>query len=431
MSGNLTGLDGKDSCSDGEYSSFDGNNSYSYVENSSLGGKDSSLDGKDSSFDRENSSFDRENSSFDRENSSFDRENSSFDRENSSLGGKSSCVCAIIPCLNEELVIGSLILKTLPEVDRVIIVDDGSTDRTAEVAELAGAEVIRYEENQGKAYALKRGIEAALEKGCTAAVLLDGDGQHHTTDIERVLAPVIAGEADLVIGSRFIDFDDEDEEAEGGKDESEKDDDGNGTKNNNKGNNNKKTKSRSNQCRNKVPKYRRLGQVTLDYATNLTCDKEIRQNSNFKSTDSQSGFRALGPNALANMDFMSNGYNIESDMITHMLGKGLKICEVPISVRYDVPNKHKKNPITHGFGVLGSIVGKIGYSRPLLVFGIPGLLLFLAGLVSGVFVISEYYHFEIFHYLMLFISFNCIVIGMLLITSGLILNSLSLMMKKG
>ncbi|UUX92228.1 glycosyltransferase family 2 protein [Methanoplanus endosymbiosus] len=307
---------------------------------------------------------------------------------------KNSCICAIIPCLNEELVIGSLILKTLPEVDRVIIVDDGSTDRTAEVAELAGAEVIRYEENQGKAYALKKGIEAAVNKGCTAAVLLDGDGQHHTTDIARVLAPVITGGADLVIGSRFINLD--------------------GDENNNK-----------------VPKYRRLGQVTLDYATNLTCDKEVRQNSNFKSTDSQSGFRALGPNALANMDFMSNGYNIESDMITHMLGKGLKICEVPISVRYDVPNKHKKNPITHGFGVLGSIVGKIGYSRPLLVFGIPGLLLFVIGLVSGIFVISEYYHFEIFHYLMLFISFNCIVIGMLLITSGLILNSLTLMMKKG
>ena len=69
---------------------------------------------------------------------------------------------------------------------KVIVVDDGSQDRTAEIAKLAGADVIRLDENTGKAYALLLGLKRARDLGCSAAVTLDGDGQHTTDDIARV-----------------------------------------------------------------------------------------------------------------------------------------------------------------------------------------------------------------------------------------------------
>jgi len=87
-------------------------------------------------------------------------------------------ICAVLPAYNEELVIGSVILRTKQYVNRVIVVDDGSTDRTAEVAKLAGAEVIRLDHNTGKAYTILLGLRRARETGCTVAVMLDADGQH-------------------------------------------------------------------------------------------------------------------------------------------------------------------------------------------------------------------------------------------------------------
>ena len=113
-------------------------------------------------------------------------------------------VSVVIPAYNEELVIGSVVLKACTLVRKVIVVDDGSHDRTAEVAKLPGADVIRLDGNTGKASALLLGLKRARDLGCTAAVTLDGDGQHTTDDIGRVVRPVLDGKADLVIGSRFL-----------------------------------------------------------------------------------------------------------------------------------------------------------------------------------------------------------------------------------
>jgi len=113
-------------------------------------------------------------------------------------------VIVVIPAYNEELVIGSLVLKASRQVEKVIVVDDGSPDNTAHVARLAGAEVIRLRENQGKSHALLAGLNRAREIGCAVAVTLDGDGQHKTREIPVVAQPVLDGKADLVIGSRFL-----------------------------------------------------------------------------------------------------------------------------------------------------------------------------------------------------------------------------------
>ncbi|NLM31021.1 MAG: glycosyltransferase family 2 protein [Methanomicrobiales archaeon] len=290
-------------------------------------------------------------------------------------------MAVVIPAYNEGLVIGSVILQAQQHADHVIVVDDGSTDRTAAIARLAGADVIRFEKNGGKAKAMMAGFSRARDLGYEAVVTLDGDGQHDPNEIPVVAAPIFAGKAGLVIGSRFLDI------------------------------------------KADIPKYRIAGQKVLNGFTNLSTD------GGFVTTDSQSGFRALGRQALENLTFSSEGYNIESDMIAHFALLGLAMTEVPISVSYDVPNKHKKNPVSHGFGVLARIVGLIGYRRPLLSFGIPGVFVTLFGIGAEIHVFSEFYRSGAFHYIVFTGGFAALILGLMLVTSGLILNSLVMITK--
>jgi glycosyltransferase involved in cell wall biosynthesis len=289
-------------------------------------------------------------------------------------------IFAVLPAYNEELAIGSIVLRTKQYAEQVIVVDDGSSDRTAEVAKLAGAEVIKLEHNTGKAYTILLGLRRARETGCTTAVMLDADGQHDPREIQRVAGMVSAGKADLVIGSRFLEK--------------------------NLG----------------IPAHRQVGQKILDLFTNMGAKTKV--------TDSQSGFRALSCQALDNLDFKSDGYNIESDMISHFSAIGLSIMEVPISVNYDVPTKHKKHPVTHGVGVLARLVNLIGYRRPLLAFGIPGSLLVMAGMITEIWVFKELIEKEVFHYVLAIGSAFVLITGMLLVIAGLILNTLVMVMKE-
>jgi glycosyltransferase involved in cell wall biosynthesis len=116
-------------------------------------------------------------------------------------------VVAVVPAWNESGVIGSVVseIKTVdPSID-VVVVDDASTDDTAEVAEAHGAVVLRLPFNVGIGGAVQTGFRFAVDEGYELAVRLDGDGQHAASEIPRILGPVEAGEADLVIGSRFVD----------------------------------------------------------------------------------------------------------------------------------------------------------------------------------------------------------------------------------
>jgi len=287
---------------------------------------------------------------------------------------------AVLPAYNEELVIGSVILRTRQYVDRVIVVDDGSSDRTAEVARLAGADVVSLEHNTGKAYALLLGLRRALETGCSVAVMLDADGQHNPNEIQRVAGLVSIGKADLVIGSRFLE---------------------------NKG---------------EIPSYRQVGQKTLDLFTNFGAKTKV--------TDSQSGFRALSRQALANLDFKSDGYNVESDMITHFSAMGLPIMEVPITVNYNVPHKHKKNPVSHGVGVLNRLIDQILYRRPLLMFGLPGIFFITIGLFAGSHAFADYNATSKFSFPISMASMLFLIMGMLMIIAGLLLNTLLMIMKE-
>ena len=287
-------------------------------------------------------------------------------------------VTAIIPAYNEGISIGSMILKTKMYVDRVIVVDDGSTDRTAEIAILAGAELMKHEINMGKGKALKTGFECS--KGAEIILTLDGDGQHKTADIPKLLNPIIDGEADVVNGSRYLY--------------------GNGKN---------------------TPTYRRVGQNVLDKATNF--------NANSNVTDSQSGFRAFAAHTLPVFKFRESGYGIESEMIAEASEAGFRIVEVPIGVRYDV-NGSKKNPVTHGVGVLVKILQDIEFNRPLWYFTFPGLIMIIIGLFSGLIFFGQYLNHSSSSLAATTLSALLAIGGTFIAFTGIILHSMSKMIKR-
>ena len=212
-------------------------------------------------------------------------------------------VVAIIPAYNEEKALADVIGKTLEHVDEVIVVDDGSSDKTSEVAIEAGARVIRHSVNLGKGEALKSGFKAIGDD--SIIITIDGDGQHDPSEIPDLIRPIIEDGADLVNGSRYM----------------------NGPEEN-------------------TPAYRRVGQKVLDIATNISAGTKV--------TDSQSGFRAFSPQSKNFFRFKDTGFGIESEMLVDASEAGLKIVEVPITVRYDLDGS-TKDPITHGVGVLFNI----------------------------------------------------------------------------
>jgi hypothetical protein len=118
-------------------------------------------------------------------------------------------------------------------------------------------------------------------------------------------------------------------------------------------------------------------------------------------------------------------------MLEHYSRIGLAITEVPITVRYEVPFKHKKNPLSHGTDIITHIIGIIGYRRPLLSFGVSGFTCSLIGIIFGFFAFDQYYSTGKFMFIFTMFSGVSMVLGLLLITTGLILNSLVKIVKMG
>jgi len=284
-----------------------------------------------------------------------------------------------IPCFNEELTVGSLVLRTRAYVDDVLVVNDGSKDSTAKVASLAGAHVFSHVKNLGKSQAVMTAVDFALSQGYDVLVLLDGDGQHNPDEIPVLLDVVKTGQADCVIGSRFL---------------------GSATD---------------------IPYHRVMGQKVLNELTNIAAKNT--------TTDSQSGFRALNRKAMEALGAESEGYNIESDMIRRFSEKGLTVHEVPITVRYKVPNGNKQHAVTHGWDVFSHIISLIGYRRPLISFSIPGLIMTIVGLLLGFYSYSLYLEWGTFPYAYAFVSVVVFTLGVVMILTGLILNFLVLITK--
>jgi glycosyltransferase involved in cell wall biosynthesis len=279
---------------------------------------------------------------------------------------------AVIPAYNEERFIGSLVLAVQAHVDQIVVVDDGSSDRTAEIAHKAGAIVVRHRMNQGKAAAVNTGFAYIRHSQPRAVVMLDGDGQHCADDIPFVIEPILKHEADLVIGSRFMDI------------------------------------------KSHIPVYRRVGQHTLTLATNLA--------SGVRITDSQSGYRAFSAQAIERMSFGRRGFSLESEMQFLAREYHLRIVEVPIKVIYAEPAK--RNPMRHGMQVINGILQLVGQNRPLLFFSSAGLVMLAMGTGLGIHIVRvyAYTHNLAIGYGLITVIF--LVVGMLLCFAGIMLHSI-------
>jgi glycosyltransferase involved in cell wall biosynthesis len=112
---------------------------------------------------------------------------------------------AIVPAYNEEHTVGRVIeeIRTFDPGFAIVVVDDGSTDRTGVVAERVGVQVLRLPFNLGIGGAVQTGYQYALDNGFDLAVQVDGDGQHNPQEIARLVDPILAGKADMVVGTRF------------------------------------------------------------------------------------------------------------------------------------------------------------------------------------------------------------------------------------
>lgn len=283
-----------------------------------------------------------------------------------------SQIVVVIPAYNEERFIGSVVLKILQFPVKVLVVDDGSQDDTALVAERAGAHVIRQPQNKGKGAALNLGFQKAREMTPDVIVVLDGDGQHLATDLPGIVQPILEDRADIVVGSRYI------------------------------------------RHTSKVPASRVWGHRLINLITKVSSGVNV--------SDSQSGYRAFSPNAFRVDHFCSNGFSVESEMQFLAREYNLRVMEVPITIYY--PDRPKRSAVGQGLLVLNGILKLMGQYRPLLFFSIPGGVLLVAGILLGIWVIQR---FDQIHQLATgtaLISILLSILGLIMVSTGFTLHSI-------
>ncbi|MHB8125725.1 MAG: glycosyltransferase family 2 protein [Desulfitobacteriaceae bacterium] len=229
-------------------------------------------------------------------------------------------VLVIIPAFNEEQNIAQVVKelkKTGLGLD-LLVINDGSIDRTAEIAQEAGAEVISLAMNLGIGGAVQTGFLYAWNKGYDLALQVDGDGQHRAVEIEKLLEPIRNSQADVTIGSRFL----------------------------------RKTSYRA-------PISRRLG----IYLLSATIKRVVKK----KYTDPTSGFRAYNRQALR---ILSEHYSIdypEPDAIVTLIKNGLRLIEISVEMDPRLSGKSSITPLKSGYYIfkvsmaiiLNSLMGKI------------------------------------------------------------------------
>ena len=233
-----------------------------------------------------------------------------------------------IPAYNEEKNIASIITKLKKITDSIIVCDDGSSDMTTEISKNLGAIVISHEKNMGYGVAINSIFQKSKEINVDLLVTFDADGQHRVEDIEKVIEPIKNNDADLVIGSRFLD---------------------------------KKSD---------VPNYRKIGIKVITQVTNVSIKKKL--------TDSQSGFRAYNKQVLSQISPSEVGMGISTEILIKSSSKGLRITEVPITILYS-GDTSTHNPVSQGASVLVSTIKFTSIEHPLKFYGIPSIIFLIIG----------------------------------------------------
>jgi len=244
----------------------------------------------------------------------------------------------IIPAYNEE---GHILdtLTTLPSqiegIDEIetLVVDDGSTDDTVGVVLGSGKiKLISYKRNRGVGYAFRIGINAALANGADIIVSIDADGQFDSNDIEKLINPILKGNANMVTGSRFL-------------------------------------------AKEHIPNFsfmKRLG--------NRIFVKIVSMVTHVKFSDTQCGFRAYSREAALRMNLFGN-FTYTQEVLIDLISKGMVVTEVPVAITYKKQRKSRivKNPVHYGLNSLLIILRTLRDINPLKFFGLPGLALLLFG----------------------------------------------------
>lgn len=216
----------------------------------------------------------------------------------------------VIPAFNESKVIDKVIESIQKQgYKNIIVVDDGSIDDTAKVAEKAGAIVLIHSINRGKGAATQTGLDGAKLLNADIVVTMDADGQHSEKDLDNIIEPILKGEVDVTLGSRFI-----------GK--------------------------------NEVPKLKRMANIFGNFVTWAFYGIYV--------SDSQSGFRAYSKKANEMIKTTMDRYEFESEILYFVKKYKLVYKEVPITVYYtdhsqtkydNIPN-FTKQKITNGFKMI-------------------------------------------------------------------------------
>jgi glycosyltransferase involved in cell wall biosynthesis len=196
----------------------------------------------------------------------------------------SSRIIAVIPAFNEVTRIAQVVEHAKQYAQDVIVVDDGSADGTGDVAEQAGAHVVRHLENSGAGAATMTGIEAARRLKADIVVTLDADGQHDPSDIPLLLAPIMQNRADIVFANRF------------------------------------------GSTKNHIPLIRRFFNGIGNILTLLVTSKWV--------ADSQCGFKVFGPKAIEELDLRMNGFEFCTEIVRESVVHRWRVVQIPTRVTY-------------------------------------------------------------------------------------------------
>jgi glycosyltransferase involved in cell wall biosynthesis len=200
---------------------------------------------------------------------------------------------AVIPAFNEAGSIAAVVEGVRPFVDRVIVVDDGSSDETAARARAAGVEVIAHETNRGKGHAVRSGLARVFDGDFTHVLLMDGDMQHLPREAASLLAEAERSGAEVVLGERRFD-------------------------------------------RDRMPASRyhanRIGSRVLSWFVGTPVQ------------DTQCGFRVFRVDALRPLQLTATGYEIETEMLVKMRRRGGRVSSVPVTAVY-AGQKSKLRPL--------------------------------------------------------------------------------------
>ena len=207
---------------------------------------------------------------------------------------------ALIPAYLEGERVGEVVRRVRAQMDSVLVVDDGSTDNTAEQAREAGAEVIVHAKNAGKGAAIKTGFQALLERGVEYVLILDGDGQHLPEEIGGFLAAAAQGSCGMLVGNRMHNTDG-------------------------------------------MPLVRWMTNRFMSWMISRLCKQPI--------PDTQCGFRMIHRDVIPSLFCESNAYDYETEMLLIASKNGHRICSVPVTTIYG-DEQSKIHPFKDGMRFL-------------------------------------------------------------------------------